>query len=413
MSSMISRLSKTFSAAALTLGVASCGVDLEYVDLDEWDDSKDYYDKIEQLVVDEWISQRADSLLDNRQPGGYYVYVVEEGNGTTATNDMEDDFWVKYNITNRDLEGNICLTRNEEQATLQGTFSYYTHYEALRREVLSTSSEAIDLLLFGDDVEVNGEQIKFYEGSKFVVISPSFFAGSSYNGTGGYAGQYTLDSDKPVMSEIEILEIISDIELYELNQVNTFVLSNGNYTWESPYIENDDGEDELATGLYINYGYTPSSMLYDEEYSYGDSRNITDLAELNDSVATLLIDRFGLGDDSGDVITSEESSNIWYIARMLNGFIIDTNIEEVRALVFNDTENSTAAITYTADDDLGSYVDMWYYTIPLLQYGKWASVVGISDYGYGTSTREDDGTSTEILSNTPLLFEIYIEEYSY
>lgn len=408
---IVTTFTRFFAAAAMVVGIASCEADLESVDLDDESESEAAWAIAEQAVLDLWIEERADSLIDNRQDAGYYLYNITrvEDNGL-ATN--AGNCWVRYNITTRDMEGNIILTRNESEALLQGTFSYYTHYAPYKREVTSDSDEAIDLAFLDTSLVIDGEATSFYAGSKFLIIIPSYLAGSSYNGTGGYAGQSTLSSNRPMMSEIEIIEVISDIDTYETNVVDEFTVANGSFTWSSVAVE-DDGVTTALEGVYLNHDYTPQALNYIEPYGYGSTHGITDIQEMNDSIATLLIERFGSGVTTGDVITESESSNIWYIARFLDGFVVDTNIEEVRALVFDDSTNSTSEVVYEAESDNGSHVDMWLYTIPEMKYGQWAAIVGTSDYGYGSGGRDDDGASSEILSYTPLMFEIYVEPIEY
>ena len=71
-------------------------------------------------------------LLGNRQEArgfSYYVDVLDAGSTDKAdTLIAETDCWVQYEFTARDLNGNVCMTRNAVQAKQQGTFTRYTYY---------------------------------------------------------------------------------------------------------------------------------------------------------------------------------------------------------------------------------------------------------------------------------------------
>ena len=91
--------------------------------------------RIEQRSLDAWMKLHRPELLGNRQEArgfSYYVDVLDAGSTDKAdTLIAETDCWVQYEFTARDLNGNVCMTRNAVQAKQQGTFTRYTYYSPL------------------------------------------------------------------------------------------------------------------------------------------------------------------------------------------------------------------------------------------------------------------------------------------
>ena len=83
---------------------------------------------IEQRSLKEWITKYHPELLVNYQEeGGYYVEVLDRGVLDSASI-AGKDVWLWYDFTGRDLEGNICETRDWKLAKQLGTYTDYTHY---------------------------------------------------------------------------------------------------------------------------------------------------------------------------------------------------------------------------------------------------------------------------------------------
>ena len=85
-------------------------------------------EKFEAQALEAWITQHRPELLENYQSdGGYYVDVLDAGNPDAAP--INDTVcWVRYDMSGRDLSGNIILTRKEKGAIQAGTYTKYTHY---------------------------------------------------------------------------------------------------------------------------------------------------------------------------------------------------------------------------------------------------------------------------------------------
>ena len=79
------------------------------------------YNQIEQQVFEAWMAKNRPDLVENKQPQGYYVEIIDEGDYLSPP--VNDTIcWVKYDFTGEDLSGNICLTRNDITAWQQNSF---------------------------------------------------------------------------------------------------------------------------------------------------------------------------------------------------------------------------------------------------------------------------------------------------
>lgn len=407
---------------------------------DKYDTSSMDFDDYTQLALDMWMADNVPDAI--RYDDGYYIDSYET-NGTGKLT-SEEDCWVRYNITSRSLDGDICNTRDEFLAYQMGTFTYYTHYEPtityLYQDDPWFDEDAIYLAMLDEEVGLR-------EGDKFTLYSPTHLTGSLANGSGGYAGQSTLDTYAPMVSEIEITDVFAigndwEIELIE-NFANVLNPSNG-WTWVDgwTWVYEDDYEDyesyvydddynvyDDQSWIYIDLSYKPGTTKYTYEnpYSYSILSDTGDVSgfdvsgfdNLNNQIDELLIDMFGEGVDDGDLLSTTNYGNVWYVVRTLDGFVIDTNVPTVAALVHNEYYDWDSdydyndEIYYNADYSSDDYITAWKYAIPLIKYGQWATILTASPDAYwytGQSSSSSDSSSPEIAPYTPLLFTIYIEE---
>lgn len=417
--------------AAIAVGALTCNacMSTETVDTDE----------LIQEAFDNYMS-----TLDNvyRQEGGYWIEPISDlKSPETGTASNEGECWVRYNFTSRSLIGDLCHTRNEAQARQEGTFNYTTYYSPISlfltddwsnddyeyynyyyfyQDMVDTYTNddfAINMALMTTELTIDGEVVNLYEGDKFNIYMPYHLRGSYYNGNGGYAGYTSLGSYRPMVSEIEIVDIIPDASAWESEQIETFMNKNLGDWVLVQYDDDGDGEDDDVEGLYINYDYTPeTTYVFTKEYDYGEMPSyayygIEGLKDLDEAINTDLIDEYGTGESDGDYVGEEDEASIWYILRTLDGFILDTNITAVGTYAFGSTSNCGTALGYSAEDDYSDYIDAWFYAVPKLKYGAWASILTTSDYAYGVYGLDNTNATTEIAPNTPLLFVVYVEEY--
>jgi hypothetical protein len=140
------------------------------------------------------------------------------------------------------------------------------------------------------------------------------------------------------------------------------------------------------------------------------------LADIDRRINEALLERFGEGITYDEVLTADSlnvksSANIWYIGRFLDGFVFDTNIDEVKEIVFGKVEASGSAISFeTASPLSNDYILAWNYAIPTLRRGQWAAILSVSTYGYGISGITGSHTSS---SSSNDAYYDYLNYYNY
>ncbi len=347
------------------------------------------YDLIERTVFDGWMEINYPNLVNNRQSEGYYIEILEEP--STQSDAAAPGCWIKYNVTTRDLQDNVYYTRNEFEACQQGVFNYYAHYAPATDYIPELSDDeydediddAIELALTASTLVIDGVKtdVSFMAGMKFRIYTPSEYsriANGSVNGSGGYGGQYVLSGYRPVKIDIEITDVILDTESFEQEQIDMFISQNSNYNWETLFT--DEMDEDNAGYIVVSRDYVPSevsTLNFVNPYQYerlihsSQSDEPQSLDELQLAINTELIDRHGYGldnDDDWDVIGVDNSVYIWYIVRTLDGFILDTNIEEIQELIYKTTTTNIYSVGYEAESNETDYISSWYYVIQELCY---------------------------------------------
>ena len=97
-----------------------------------------------------------------------------------------------------------------------------------------------------------------------------------------------------------------------------------------------------------------------------------------------------------DSVGMEGTAKIWYIGRFLDGFIFDTNIDEVKQIIYGEVRKTGSAHSYDVQNP--DLITAFYYIVPHLKYGQWATLVTTSTNAYGT-TGKSGGSSTSTSSN--------------
>ena len=384
------------------------------------------YDKYETIALQAWMKLNRPELLENYQEnGGYYVDVIEPGTRQAApVNDTV--CWVRFDFSGRDLKGNIVLTRREQEAKQMGTFTKYTHYAPYYRycgtENLSllegTHLAMRNTLTLGQAyfeankgrLGIDKPEILLREGSVVDLYMPSTVVGSGgVQGDGGYEGQYSLSAGRPMIVRMEIRDTVKNPLKGEGTEVDTFCEQDGGRkVYDTKENKRPEKADDLnhpynvpeqwvnvcdtVPQLYADFRYTPErkisfpaairyKSIY-EPYSQFD--------KLEDDIAKALVERFhkdepyeGILKLEGDSVTLDGKAKIWYIGRFLDGFIFDTNIDEVKKLVYGEVIKKGSAYSYTPSS--GEAISAWYYTVPHLKFGQWAAIATTSVYAYGAS----------------------------
>lgn len=432
----------SFVAAALLAG--SCAKDQSVS-----------YDEFEDLSLEAWITQNHPRLLENRQEFGaasYYIDVLDAGDpDAMPVNDTV--CWVKFDFSGRDLASNIILTRRAAEAKLAGTFTKYTHYVPFYRYCGTGNTgllEATYLALRNEQTlgatyveEYNSEhpdrpvsdRLLLREGSRVVLYCPSRIIGDMSD-SGGYEGDASLSSGKPVRIEMTVCDTIKNPLAAEGTTVDTFCRDNGGLRVYNSSEDATEGTMPLPTDpddenhpyndlvkerwvsacdtvpqLYVNYRYTPDeSWTFAEPYAVGIEPYVTEasMASVDQRISEALRKRF-LSDETpeypdvrtldADSVDLEKTTKIWYIARFLDGFVLDTNIDEVKEIVYG--EVTTAGEAYDASSS--SSIAAWSYVLPKLKYGQWAAIATVSTHAYGAqgqqgSTQTSSGSTYDSYS---------------
>ena len=197
-------------------------------------------------------------------------------------------------------------------------------------------------------------------GSKVTLYMPSTVVGDGgVTGSGGYEGQsgYALKSGRPFVATLEITDTVYNPLRREGVDVDDFARNNGGlkpreaarrrrgarrggdypiYDPNNPYYDGfawRNAADSIPQ-VYINVIYKPTERFrYPEIYaSQYEPYPISERPE--QAICDTLVNRFGPYDGpqklKSDSVTLNGTAKIWYIARFLDGFVLDSNIPGVR-----------------------------------------------------------------------------------
>lgn len=412
----------------------------------------------EKISLKAWISLNRPDLLDNYQEeGGYYVELLSgdvnenfaaEGNDFGSEPIMDQDTcWVFTQMTGRDINGAVCMTRSYEMAQMCGTFSHSTHYAPYVNYGGSTNMGLLEgsYLAMRNEIKLGNETYKLRKGSNVRLYLPSTIAyGESGSSTeGGYEGQYSLDASRPLILDVKVISVIKNPSDLELSMVSSYIGWEGLWTQAvKPESEKVDENDDLKLkGLYYSYNYNPET---DDPYNYKylqpqamsgiDKLNqpYTDnmkyapgqMAEINKKINEILLKRFGKGLSKAEqsdktMVTKDGRANVWYVLRFLDGFVVDTNIAEIRTLLYNESAPTCEVFSYSPSDDEGKEegnrqaIGAWYYCIPKMHYGSYGQIITTSGYAYGASGMSGTTTTETTSSSSSADLYNYYNYYNY
>lgn len=405
------------------------------------------YEDVEKQILAEWIELYVPEAIrwyvesehnDDDYSSEYYTIVTNTGDSNEKPIHEYADCWVKYNLTGYNLDGYVLVTRNELLAYQQGVFDELVRYVPLYQDLFYDEEKYSDTYSYDYlpeciKVAFNNEELNLRKGSKLTMYIPSELIDGAATGSTGYAGQYSLSYYQPLKAEIEIVEVVSDPMSEEISDIETFTSMNGglliNYReadsdediddddWEEYNIlqelipENWSNSVDTVANLYLYRRYDPSiSLNYIEPYTSQVPDCIYTKYNMKqiDSLIYLAIveEEIEESEMDGDFVEYGDNANIWYIGRFLDGFIFDTNINEVMELITGE-ESYLSVLEYmgVTSSENSSFISAWYHGISQLRYGQWATLITSSTHGYGEVTLSDD-----IPANTPLIFHIYVEE---
>lgn len=303
---------------------------------------------------------------------GLVILNHEEGTGSSP--EQYGAAYVKYST--KTLAGDYLNTMFENTARRLGTYSAGTYY-----------GPQLSTLGYGEVTEGFNEAMKMMKkGSKMtVIIPPSLSKYDSEKVAGsGYSTEKSESSSVNTIYEIEMMDVVTNMQKYQLDSIQSF--RDINYP----------GLDSTANMFYFKK----------------------------------------LSGTSTDTIAANESANVWYIGRLLDGYIFDTNIRDT-AMKYNlwsesktyeplevkyestytkmassagtmDVSGITSNSSSDDDDESGSYVPGFAKALKSMTYGDHAITFFGSGWGYGSKGTMSGGAGVPTYSM--LFFEIFVEE---
>lgn len=439
-----------------------------------------------------WMRNHHSELLENYQSeGGYYVEVLDAGTVDSAAYPVSIDVadeeiggsWIAFNLTGRDLAGRVCITRDQQTAKMQGSYTRFTHYVPFMRFLGATNTSLLEgsYLAMKNEITLGesyvasynakhgdnpvGEVLQMHHGTKLRLYMPSSLTGGSgLTGDGGYEGEFSLDGNRPVIMDIEITGRVNNPVSYEAFMVDGFGISHGGLSPLKEVAEEEESDDDAdgdededeeeddgllwrhacdtIQGLIVSKRYSPKDAQWKFSYDYpfevdpatdddnnpiegtgkmmtnkgySDREIYADMSALEEQILAVMADEeaFPEGEFDGEKVGKDGTAKVWYITRFLDGFIIDSNIAEVRKIVFGADEASGSVLTYSPESDKDNYVTAWYYTIPHLRHGQWATIVTTSTFAYGASGRSGSTTTSSSGSSSYYYDPYYYNYYNY
>lgn len=434
------------------------------------------YSDVENRSLRAWMLKNKPELVENFQTDGeYYVEVLDPGVADSLSineilkDEKQGSCWLFYNMTGRDLHGQVCITRSEPIAQMQGTFTKYTHYVPYLRYIGDVNISLMEgtylamksVLTLGEKYAADhglSTEFEVRYGTSLRLYLPSSIVNGAggVSGTGGYEGEYELDGNRPMIMDFTIVNRVNNPLAYEGDLVDAFGEGNGGVT----PIKKDESEDTAESALRASlrrvhtradgtdsglawrhaYDTIPGLLVYpkyvpdaergfdyafrylkseeDETPVYGTNEPYFDSdvyaggpTELDKKINAALVERFGQG-TYGDTIGTDKTARIWYICRFLDGFIADTNIDEVKEIIYGSVESEGSVMSYSPESDKDDVITAWYYTVPQLCFGQWAAFVTTSSFAYGT-TGQSGSSETSSSSSSYYNYYNYYNFYNY
>ncbi|MBR2866995.1 MAG: hypothetical protein IKC12_04675 [Alistipes sp.] len=308
------------------------------------------------------------------------------------------------------------------------------------------------------------EDVEVRYGTRLRLYMPSTITKNTAGATsdGGYEGQYELDDSKPLIVEMTIYGHVENPVAYEGERVDLFAENNGGVCTDHKVAKEEtqekaqrrhitrtegesDEEEEVDTRpleffdgrwhqpidtlehLYVNYAYSPEDVafnfqntpdaLYPNEgrYNagtiYSTTSGVSQLDDVDSRINKALVERFGRGITHDEVLDAdslkvEATAKVWYIGRFLDGYIFDTNIDEVKEIIYGKVESAGTALDFDTRKPLeNSYILAWNYSLPTLRYGQWATILTVSTYAYGLQGQVGSHTSTTTSNNDAAYYD--------
>ena len=311
--------------------------------------------------------------------------------------------------------GNYC-GKEEYYALVEGSYLASRNKITLGEEYVANNSAVC-----------KGRELALRKGTKVRLYMSSTigYGSSGSSAEGGYEGQYSLETNVPMILDMEVMRVVKSPSDTELDMVNELVKQSNEMSEQTQWfqIENTeeegekeensdtpatnpedsdstDNEKKYYEGLYycntfkpdIEYAHLPYARpdMKGINNPYTDTGRFANMAEFDKKLWKILNDKFKdmvnkTSEADAKEVTEDNAAIIWYVGRFLDGFIFDTNIDEVKELAFNESDGGGSSISYSVSSNKDEYINAWALGIPKLRYGRWGAIITTSGYAYGTS----------------------------
>lgn len=329
------------------------------------------FSEVEDKALDIWVSRNAPDAEPLGDTGMYYEVIEGASAGTSSKIDVRGR-WVDVDYVIRDLNGDIVYNRNEETARLLGTFTKYTHYVPDRLYIASKESLSnIPRGIYRAITEITpGETWRVYIPSRLA------FSSAGISTSSGYGGQQSLESDVPVI--LDSLRIVNIVD--------------------NPQTEGRQAIEELVTAP--------------EPEGWGMRRNDT----VREGLYMDIFNRI----NPNDTIAMNESAEIYYKVRFLDGHLIYSNVDSVLYNNFGSIRSSdvTGAVRVTRMTGTPTNANqmpakVFYAILPDLCYGDIARIAVPSEYGYYRQYMYPDMSNSVWSSSATFTFDFTYQYKDY
>lgn len=310
-------------------------------------------DVIRELAFDQWMLENNPQAT--KTDYGVYVEYITKSEDEDAIS-PEEDYWVFLNYTGYLINDAVFMTRDSLIASNIGTFEYTTHF-APEYTYIDEDIMIEGLIYLLQDMKA-GDHVKAYIPGTLGYTSS--IPASFYS---GYAGTSSVYTSAPIIFDLQLVGVVEDPEVYEQELVKEYALSN----WGQAE------EDYLVENLYLTK---------------------------TDSLA-------------GSVVATTDSVvYVYYKGYFLDGFVFDTNIEELAEELERysyDNDYTPLECTLSSTELIDAFIQAFSDEDRTISFNDSFSIVSTSDYTY-----EDDGSSdgeTIIQPYTPLVFDIQVLPY--
>lgn len=330
---------------------------------------------IQKRILEAWLEVNHPDKDYTVTKSGLVILSHEDGEGVSPED--EGAAYLKYSV--KSLDGNYQSTMFKSVAEQLGTYSQANYY-----------GPQLSTLGYGDITEGMNEALQMMnKGAKMTIIVPPFLSKYDSKEVYNYGYGYGYNTDKTesastnVIYEIEMFDVVTNLQRYQLDSLQRF-------------------RDIYYPGL-----DSTANMFYFKKL---------------EGTAT-------------DTIEDGKSANVWYVGRLLDGYVFDTNIEDTAkkyGLYTSDGSYEALSVTYeetyedmassagtinvagnsssssSSDESDGSYVPGFAKALKCMKFGDHAITFFGSGWGYGSTSTISNGAG--IPSYSMLFFELYVEE---